>query len=111
MSLEDFLDMRCDVLGQPEGAVDEIGGVDRDTYLPVATGAWCLVRPLGVDNSPRQGKAALNMTHRVYFASDPGTTTKHQLRLSDGRVLSVVGPVDFNSRGDLFAVDCTEMHE
>ena len=111
MSLSSLLNQQCDVLEQAEGVVGKLGGVNRESPLVVHQGLWCLVRPIRADNSPRQGKATLAISHRVYFDQDYGITTKHRLRVFDGRIFSVVGPINYNSYGQLVAVDVLEIVE
>lgn len=111
MSLSGLLDQQCDILEQAEAKVGKLGGVNREPPTLVQAGVWCLVRPIGADNSPRQGKATLAISHRIYFDQDYGITTKHRLRVFDGRIFSVTGPTNFNSLGRLIGVDCLEIVE
>lgn len=113
MAIEDFLDQVCDIKRQARdgsGVVpqDELGGAVRDPYVTVHAGVPCLVRPLGADNTPRHERAGTRITHRVYFDEDLGITSEYQVHV-DGMVLTVVGPVNFNSMGELIALDCTEV--
>lgn len=108
MSLEDFLDRTADVLVQANGQVDAVGGVVRSPYTVAVEAEPCCLRPLSAGKAPRNNRAELLASHRVYFGRDLGLTGKHQLRIG-ARIFVVVSPVDANSRGELLAVDCLEV--
>lgn len=110
MAIEDFLTQSAQLLAQTEGQVDVFAAVENEPYVVVEANLPCLVRPLSASNQPRHNKAELTISHRVYFAADHGFTPSRQIQVN-GRVFNIVGPVDYNSMGQLVAVDCLEIVE
>ncbi len=110
MALGDFLTQLATLYTQREGVRDGFGADDNEPYAVVKAGIPCLVRPLSGTNAPRNDRAELMLTHRVYFAADEGFLSSRRL-VVDGRILQIVSPINHNSMGRLISVECKEVVE
>lgn len=102
MSIADFLDKTA--------LVERRSLLDHAPVWTAAPGQGavpCLVRPMRPESVAKQGRDAELVWSTVYFDRDLGLTRAHRLTI-DGRFLAVVGAIDFNSMGELFAVACSE---
>lgn len=92
---------------------DEAGGIDRDPYTTVWDRVPVTVRETGGNRSPSNDKAGQTKNGRLYFTTDLGLTTKHEIVLIDGtgaaqRWLRILAVVDVMSMGRSWQVDFEE---
>jgi len=88
-----------------------IGAAGSATYTwPTLTASLTgFVQPLGAGESLQAMQAGYEITHVVYFASDPGVTNQDKL-LYGTRTFMVNGKAtNTDEAGRLWRVDCTEL--
>jgi len=85
---------------------DDLGDVDR-TYAVVSAGLGAWVQPLDSYTIQQYRRRDIQITHRVYFAADPGVQLRDRI-VQTGRYLLVEAIEDTAELDKLWCVDCTE---
>lgn len=107
MSIEDFLDQTCSI--QARASVKDEHGGTYATWETVKAALPCLYRPLDPQAATEQGRDLSRQPAILYLTEDPAADRGFRVLLANGRKLEVIGTRDFNSMGELFAVDVQDV--
>ena len=91
---------------RPAIATDEYGGTDMTFgVVNISVAAW--VQPASSLTIQQYGARDIEISHNVFFSSDPGVELKDRIAHA-GRYLLVVGIKDAGELDKLWRIDCRE---
>lgn len=97
-------------LERPAVNQDAAGGATR-AFAPVSgsTDLAAAVQPLAARDVALFAGRNIQVSHAVYLSQDIGFQRGDRLRVSDGRLFTVAGDLDYAGAGRLFRLVCREL--
>ena len=91
MSLLDNLPHRCTIRVRSRSK-GTLGG-PVDSFTNVSTNVRCWEQRIGTSESEVYQKRGMDVSHKIYFASDPSVTENHQILITERNGTTVSSPV------------------
>lgn len=94
MSLLNNLKDRCTIRRRVQ-AKDSFGG-SKDSFTNEQTDVWCWEQSVSAAEVLEYEKQAIKVVSKVYFASDPNVSSRHQIVVTERNGVALTTPVAYD---------------